>query len=146
MKVKEVLGAALARRTLHAEFGTRENMSLIADSDLSAKQYIIMAVGSGTLNSCHQASLSTDPGIVGVLQNAPKSGEPATVSIEGFSKVTAGGALGVNVFFGSNSSGKAQLVASGDMVVGRTLEAATADKDVISVLLVTPIRWSGAAT
>src|SRR5258708_31202238 len=133
MKVKQILGAveaALARRALHAEFGTRDDMPLIADSDLTAKQYIIMAVGSGTLNAVHQASLSSDPGNIGVLQNAPKSGEPATVAYSGFSKVVAGGALGVNLFFGSNSSGKTQIVASGAMLLGRTLEAATADKDI----------------
>ncbi len=81
-----------------------------------------------------------------MLQNAPKSGEPASVAYEGFSKVVAGGALGVNVYFGSNSSGKAQIVASGDMALGRTLEAATADKDVIGCLLMNPVRWSGLAT
>lgn len=149
MKVKQILGAALAalgHRVLHGEFGPRDNLSLIADSDLSAKQYGIVAVTSGSINLCHQALTAVDPGIVGVLQNAPKSGEPATVSYAGFAKVVAGGAVGVNVFFGSNTSGKAQVVNSGDMVLGRTLEAATADKDVISVLLVPPVRWSGAAT
>lgn len=149
MKVKQVhraVQAALVKRVLHGEFGPRDTMALVADSDLTAKQYIIMAVSSGTLNNCHQSSLSTDPGIVGVLQNAPKSGEPATVAYEGFSKVVAGGAIGVNVFIGSNSSGKAQVVNSGDMAIGRTLEAATADKDIIGVLLMNPVRWSGAAT
>src|SRR5258708_12445402 len=93
MKVKEVLGAALARRALHAEFGPRNMMALVADSDLTAKQYIIMAVGSGTINSVHQASLATDPGNIGVLQNAPKSGEPATVAYPAFSNVVPGAPL-----------------------------------------------------
>ena len=128
---------------LHAEFGPQDTVPGFAAADLSAKQYI--AVRLSALNSTNQASDATNSGVLGVLQNKPKSGEAATIAYAGVSKIVAGGAITVGDVITFNSSGKAATVASGQMAIGRAIEAATADTQVITALLFPPVRWAGAA-
>lgn len=125
------------------EFGEGATITgLTAATDLSGKRY--HAVRLSAAKQVNQASLSTDSAIAGVLLNAPKTNEAATVQYTGLGKVTAGGAISANVLISVNGSGRAAATASGDMAFGRALEAATADGDVISVILFHPVRWAGA--
>ena len=126
-----------------AEFGKVETLTLEAAADLDTKQYhIVRASGA---NLCNQASEAVNSGVVGVLQNKPKSGEFATIGYAGKAKVVAGGALTVNALITTNSSGRAAAVASGQMAIGRVLDTAGADGDVVTALLFPPVRWAGAA-
>ena len=73
---------------------------------------------------------------VGVLQNKPKSGEPATIyGVGSTSKVTASAAIVAGAIVGSAASGKARTAVTSDVRLGVALEAAAADNDEISVLL-----------
>jgi hypothetical protein len=56
----------------------------------------------------------------------------------------AGGALTEGTLFTINSSGRAAAVASGGVTLGRVMEAATADGDIITVLLTGAARQGGA--
>ncbi len=106
---------------------------------LGATKYIIMAhIGQ------YQAVMATDANsstILGVLQNAPNAGQAASIAYEGPSKVVAGGALTAGAFFTTNASGRAAAITSGNMVVGRILETSANDGDVVSALLIHPVRW-----
>jgi len=73
---------------------------------------------------------------IGVLQNKPVSGAPATIyGVGSVSKVAASAAIAAGAKIGSAASGKARTAASADVTLGVALEAAAADDDLISVLL-----------
>lgn len=120
--------------------------TLKANADLSSKQYHFMRyAGEGLTN---QSSNSADNAFAGVLQNKPESGEFATVQRGGKQKVTAGGSISANTLITTNGSGRATAVSSGsnDLVIGITLEAASADGNVVSAdIYQTPTRWGGLA-
>lgn len=95
------------------------------------------AAGVGNI-ACNLASLSSatfSAGAIGVTQLSVVSGDAVPVAYLGESKVVAGAALGVGVLFTNNGSGRAAASVSGDLVVGRVMEAATNDGDVIRCLL-----------
>lgn len=118
-----------------------ENYTYIASGDLSNLQWHIMTNRSGRFSILANSS-GADVNIIGVLQNKPKNGEHASVGRLGRGKITVAGSLGANAYFTSNASGRATVAASGDMIVGRLTESATADGDVVDALyLVTsPVR------
>lgn len=106
----------------------QRNVALKANSDLSAKQYLILELQTSDINLADVAGY--DRGY-GVLQNHPKSGENATVCVEGESRVVAGAAVTVGDYIAANSSGFAITVASGgtrragaSLVMGRALSTA----------------------
>ena len=141
--------AGYAQKVLGAQAeGGPQNMvpgfSTTSDySSLSTTRYIfVQANGART---AMQAINPTSTALLGVMQNNPKVGEAMSIACFGPSKVVAGGALSVNAFITTNTSGRAAAVTSGDMVAGRVLEAAGADGDVVSAMLFHPVRWSGAA-
>lgn len=121
-----------------------KTITMDADADLSVHQYNIMRATSA--RGVNVASINTAVEIFGVLQNAPESGESATVGVGGFSKVRAGAAITANKMVTCNASGRAvTLPSSGVMAIGRALEAAGADGDIITVQLFNPpVRWAGA--
>lgn len=121
-----------------AEFGRLETITLQAAADLSAKQYHVMRASAAA--ACNQASDAVNQGVIGVLQNKPISGAFATLGIFGKTKIVAGGAITVNALITTNSSGRAAAAASGQMVIGRALEASGADGQVITALVGMP--WS----
>ena len=105
-----------------------------AGADLSANQYNFVTLSED--NSVTVASLATARANIGILQNDPKSGQRASVSTDGISIIVAGAAITVNDLVTTNSSGRAiTKPASGTYVVmGRALEAAGADGDLISMV------------
>ena len=114
-----------------------------ADADLSGKQYHIVRLTAN--KGTNLASLATTSAIGGVLQTVSSSGDRATVAYAGISKVVVGAAVSELDVFTTNSSGRAIAIGSGQMAVGRALEAAGADGEVITALIFPPFRWSGAA-
>ena len=107
--------------------------SLEASADLSASQHHFVEVDS---NGQVTISNSAGESVAGVLQNDPElQGEAATIINSGISKVVAGAAVAAGALVQTNASGRAITAASADFVAGRALQAATADGEVISVLL-----------
>lgn len=65
----------------------------------------------------------------GVLQNRPKEGFPATISLGGVMRVRAGGTIAVGDPIGSDTSGKAiKQTVSDNWAIGTALEAGSANQ------------------
>lgn len=107
--------------------------TLVAGEALTSKQfYIVQLDASGNVEVGEGA---TDL-LVGVLQNEPASGEGATYRFLGTSKVVASGVVAIGDWVTSDAAGKATATTTdGDVVIGRALEAAGADGDIIEVQL-----------
>ena len=93
-----------------------------AGGDLSSKQfYFVKLNSSGQVVICAAA---TDVPI-GVLQNAPSSGETAEVMVTGVSKVSSDGVVAVAALIGTAGDGQADSKTIGtdttEYVVGRHL-------------------------
>lgn len=97
------------------EFGSFEENSVIdllipAAADLSAAQYLLMALGSGgTVNTCSAAGQQA----LGVLQNAPASGAIAIVRARGISRVIASATIATGVNLATTSAGKTKAAVAG---------------------------------
>ena len=107
-------------------------ITLEAAEDLSAKQYNFVKLdANGKVVLTLVATVGQIP--IGVLQNAPESGEAATVMIVGVSKVEAGVAFdeGVRIACSDASSsadnGQAIAADAADHVVGQSITAGAAD-------------------
>lgn len=86
--------------------------TMTASADLSAKQYHIVYVsGDNTVTFVASAGAK----YLGILQNAPESGEAALVRVNGVSKLVAGtGDLTANDAVQSDTDGTGITAASGD--------------------------------
>jgi len=126
-----------------AAYKDLETFTMTAAADLSGLQYHIVRLSAA--KNMNVASDATNSALIGVLQTVPQANEWGTVADGGISKVVAGGAITVGDILTCNGSGRAATVASGQVAFGRALEAATANGDVITARLMTPVRWSGAA-
>lgn len=106
--------------------------SRVCSEDLSTKQfYIVQQDANGDIEVAEGA---TDL-LVGVLQNNPASGEPATYRFLGTSKVKAGGTIAVGDWITTDSAGKGiATTTDGNIVIGKALEAGVTD-DIIEVQL-----------
>jgi len=112
--------------------------SFVAAEDLSSYQYHFVVIdSSGSVRLPDSATENA----VGVLQNAPQSGEAATVRILGISRVVANAAIdeGVTVkaeYVGASDAGKATTsVGSRQYTAGVCVGASAAEDDLCSVLL-----------
>ena len=77
---------------------------LTASADLSAKQYYFVKIsGANTVTVC--AATTDKP--IGILQNAPVSGEAAVVAMSGVSKVSGDANLAAGDSVGTSSDGQA---------------------------------------
>jgi hypothetical protein len=108
-------------------------VTLEAGGDLSAGQLLFVDVAAdGQVDVV--ASAGADA--IGVLQNDPAAaGRAASVAVLGVSKVVAGAAVTAGARVQSDASGRAIAAATGDVVLGRALTAASAAGEVIEVLL-----------
>jgi hypothetical protein len=104
----------------------------IAGEDMTAKQFFIVQLAAD--GDIEVAEGATDL-IVGVLQNAPDSGEQATYRFLGTTKVSAGGVINVGDWVTTDSAGEAVATTTdGNITIGRYLGAAAcADGDIIEV-------------
>src|SRR5574343_298394 len=115
-------------------------ISFKAAEDLRNYQYCAvtqLAMTNGTVGLMNAA---TDP-IVGILQNAPNTGEVAQVMVAGISKMVANALIAVGVlvkaeYNSTSDCGKADAAdTSTDKIVGTTVFASGAEDDLCSVLL-----------
>ncbi len=114
------------------------DFSFKAAEDLSNYQYHFVKVNtSGQVRLLDAGDELPD----GVLQNAPESGEEATVRILGISKVVANAALDEGTFIkaeylGASDCGKAADASStASLTMGRVIGASGAEDDLCSVIL-----------
>lgn len=83
---------------------------LKAAADLSSKQYYLVELtAADTVNVCN--GVTDRP--IGVLQNAPKSGEPAEVCALGVTKINSDAALSVGDQIGTAADGQAAAYVPG---------------------------------
>lgn len=95
--------------------GTHLDITIVAGEDLSSYQYHVVDV-DGTRST---ASL----GAVGIVQNAPASGEHAAVAYAGNMKAKAGGTITKGASVVLTASGTLAVGSNG--VVGRAMAAAS---------------------
>jgi len=83
---------------------------LTASADLSAKQYYFVKVsGDKTVTVC--AAATDKP--IGVLQNAPESGEEAEVTVIGVTKISGDADLTAGDLIGTSGDGQADAKVPG---------------------------------
>lgn len=111
-------------------------VTLVAAADLSAKQYTFVKLNAS--GQVAAAAAATDIPI-GVLQNAPTSGQEAEVLVVGGTKLVAGAAIGEGALVGTSATGKAAALVAGTdttkYVVGTLLTEAGADGDVVTAVI-----------
>lgn len=111
-------------------------VTLVAGADLSAKQYTFVKINSS--GEAVAAAAATDIP-VGVLQNAPTSGQEAEVLIVGGTKIVAGAAIGDGAQIGTTSAGKAAALVAGTdttkYVVGTLLTESAADGNIVTAVI-----------
>jgi hypothetical protein len=106
--------------------------SAVAGEDLTAKQFYIVQLDA--TDKIEVAEGATDL-VVGVLQNAPYTGEQATYRFGGTTKVISGGTIAIGAMVTTDTAGKAvSTTTEGDVVIGRHVgTAAAAENDIIEV-------------
>jgi len=119
------------------DFGGRD-ISLLAAEDLSSHQYRFVHMASDTTVDLLDSGTEFP---IGILQNAPESGEVAVVRIDGTSKLVMNDAVAVGVlvkaeYVGATDNGKGDAAdTEGDIARGVCIEASGAEDDVGAVLL-----------
>ena len=110
-------------------------VTLVAGADLSAKQYNFVKLNSsGEAIAC--AAATDVP--VGVLQNAPTSGQEAEVLIVGGTKIVAGATIATPAAIGTGATGKAVALTVTDTtkyVVGSLITASAADGNIVTAVV-----------
>lgn len=110
-------------------------ISLEAGADLSAAQYKFVKISSGKAVLCSGA---TDIPI-GVLQNSPTSGQEASITVAGGTKLVAGAAIAAGVVIGTSSTGKADakvvVTDNTEYAVGVVILASAADADILTAVI-----------
>jgi len=112
--------------------------TLTAAADLSSKQYhFVVLASASTVNVA--TAITNAP--IGILQNAPTSGQSAIVAVSGVSKVVADGTLAAGNFIGTSADAQADAISPGTdttvYMMGQCLGAASAGETTEMILNVT---------
>lgn len=119
------------------------DLAFEADEDLSNDQYRVVVL-DGTSKKVRRPNAATDIPL-GVLQNAPESGEAAAIrpiGCGGVTKVVLGATLGASAivaleYVSASDAGKAQAAVATQYPVGLLLEGG--DEDDLGTLLLAPL-------
>lgn len=103
-----------------------------AGEDLTAAQYMFVTLESD--NALDLADAITDFAY-GVLQNAPNTGQEASVKVSGMTKVVAKEALAIGNYVAPATDGKAQVAVSTQFPRGIVVKAAGAENDLAEIEL-----------
>lgn len=107
------------------------DISAVAGADLSAQQFRgvkLNAAGALVLGN------ATDLNQIGVLQNNPGNGQPATVRISGVTKARAGGVVTAGDRVTTDLNGNFIVATTGRQVMGIAMTSAVAN-DIFTILL-----------
>jgi len=122
-----------------------KDISFLAGEDLSAMQYrFVHQADDNTVDMVDGATEIP----VGVLQNAPESGEVAVVRVTGTSKLVMNAAVAVGAllkceYVGATDNGKGDAAdTDGDYARAMCIQASGAEDDVGGVVLLGPTRIS----
>lgn len=98
------------------------NLPFVTDDSLSDKEARFVTVGAGGVVAVAGAGVAAD----GVLRAGVVSGETPPVAFGGFPYIVAGAALSIGDEVASDANGAAVVPvgASGDIILGKVLEAA----------------------
>jgi len=116
------------------DLGPQTLISLTAAADLSANQYYVVRADANGDVLLHDDGGDEFP--LGVLQNAPASGETANVLIAGVTKVVAGTSFNPqNLLAAIDTTGKVSNVIAGNYVIGQPITASGADGDIVTAIV-----------
>ena len=121
------------------------DISYLAAEDLSSYQYRFVHLATDTTVDLLDGATEYP---IGILQNAPESGEEAIVRVEGTSKLVVNGSMAVGTrvkaeYVGAADNGKGDAAdTDGDIVRGTCIKASGAEDDVGGVLLSGPSYMS----
>lgn len=111
---------------------------LTASADLSAKQfYLVKMSGEKTVTVC--AATTDKP--IGVLQNAPVSGDTAVVCAVGLTKVSGDADLNYGDSIGTSSDGQAAAYTASDTtkyIIGQVIEGNSAAGGLVTAFVCCP--------
>lgn len=111
-------------------------VSFVAAADLSALQYTFVKLDS---NGAVVAVAAATDIPIGVLQNAPKSGQTAEVAVVGGTKLKASAAITLPALVGTTATGTAVKLAAGTdttkYILGQADTAAGGANELISVIV-----------
>lgn len=111
-------------------------ITLVAGADLSTHQYKFVEIGAGGLVTLCNAA--TDKPI-GVLQNAPLSGQEAEIVVAGGTKVVSSANIAVGALIGTDNAGKADAKTPGtdttEFVVGTVILTAAAAGEILTAVV-----------
>lgn len=103
-----------------------------ANADLSAGQFCFVTVNSSGRIALAAAAANAD----GILQDKPNAqGVNGIVANGGISKVVASAAITKGDMIGCAASGQARTATTSDYIMGRALDTATAQGQIIRILL-----------
>jgi hypothetical protein len=142
-----VAGFSARAQACWGEFGSQETWPAVtAAVDLSGYQYRVMRFSAAQACNVasHALSAAAEELPCGVLQNKPQSGEAAAIAFAGASKAMAGASVTARALLTTNGSGKVIDAVSGSIVIGRAQEAGATD-EIISIVLMPPVRWGSVA-
>jgi len=112
------------------------DISMEAGEDMSSSQYYMVDVSAA--DKVDLVDAATDAPI-GVLQNAPESGQAALVRITGHTKVVVGAPVSVNDKVMPDASGRAVTATPGSdttkYIVGTVTKAADAAGEIAEIVL-----------
>lgn len=131
-----------------AEYGPQTTVpGLTAATSLNNHQYgVVRFAAATTVNICSEVLVSGAlKGPLGILQNKPYVNEPAQICVFGLSKVKGGGTITAGAPISYNSSGHVIDAVSGDVVIGRALQAAATAGEVVTALIFPPVKWGSVA-
>lgn len=120
------------------EKGPKLDWGVLANSDLSAKQYhFVKHHATASIDAVVAIAAATDKAL-GVLNNTPKAGDEAEVVLTGVVKVKLGGTVARGDYIGHDAAGagvaRTADAAGTGFVYGRALESGVSGQ-VISVAL-----------
>ena len=113
--------------------------TFIAGADLTGKEHLfVQLTGDHTVDVCN-TPWDVPIGVLTDYYRA-EQGQSVTVAIGGTVRVKAGGAINVGSFVGTDAYGRAVAkTEDGDVGRGIALEGASAEGDIIEVLLIGPL-------
>lgn len=143
-----VLAHAEAALGCRAQYGEQFTVpGFTAAASLNHHQYGVVRMAAATTVNIASEVLVSGALLTafGILQNKPLVNEAAQICVFGLSKVFAGGTITAGAPISYDSSGHVVNAVSGDVVIGRALEAATTAGERVLALIFPPVRWGSVA-
>lgn len=110
----------------------------------SIAQYSVVKVSAFNVCALSIGSSGTAAAAIGILQNDPATGQPATVRKFGLSKATCGGTVAVGDPLTSSTGGTVITAGTtGQFVFARACSASTAAGQLIEVFVCPQGMWAG---